>query len=99
MEESLAVLEELRVEGLIRHPATSNHGAWRMCEMFAIREREDWAKPWIAQPMYNLAARGIEQEYLAFTAHYGGASRIEDLEENTRRVRHPAAGRRGAGRL
>ena len=65
MEESLAALEELRVEGLIRYPATSNYSAWQMCEMFAIREREGWAKPWIAQPMYNLAARGIELENLA----------------------------------
>ena len=56
IEESLATLEELRVEGLIRHPATSNYSAWQMCEMFAICEREGWAKPWIAQPMYNLAA-------------------------------------------
>ncbi len=69
IEESLAALEELRVDGLIRYPATSNYSAWQMCEMFGICEREGWPKPWIAQPMYNLAARGIEQEYLAFTEH------------------------------
>ena len=71
IEESLATLEELRLEGLIRYPATSNYSAWQMGEMFSICEREGWAKPWIAQPMYNLAARGIEQEYLAFTERYG----------------------------
>ena len=71
IKESLAALEELRVEGMIRYPATSNYSAWQMCEMFSICEREGWAKPWIAQPMYNLAARGIEQEYLAFTKRYG----------------------------
>ena len=71
IEESLATLEELRVEGLIHYPATSNYSAWQMCEMFSICEREGWAKPWIGQPMYNLAARGIEQEYLAFTDRYG----------------------------
>lgn len=71
IEESLAALEELRTEGLIRYPATSNYSAWQMCEMLSICEREGWAKPWIAQPMYNLAARGIEQEYLAFTERYG----------------------------
>ncbi|WP_419938271.1 aldo/keto reductase [Candidatus Palauibacter sp.] len=70
IEESLAALEELRLEGLIRYPATSNYSAWQMGEMFSICEREGWAKPWIAQPMYNLAARGIEQEYLAFTKRY-----------------------------
>ncbi|MDE2878620.1 aldo/keto reductase [Candidatus Palauibacter soopunensis] len=71
IEESLATLEELRVEGLIHYPATSNYSAWQMCEMLSICEREGWAKPWIAQPMYNLAARGIEQEYLAFTDRCG----------------------------
>ncbi len=71
IEESLAALEELRAEGLIRYPATSNYSAWQMCEMFGICERENWTKPWIAQPMYNLAARGIEPEYLPFTEQYG----------------------------
>lgn len=74
IEESLATLEELREEGIIRYPATSNYSAWQMAEMFSICEREGWAKPWIAQPMYNLAARGIEQEYLAFTERYGIAN-------------------------
>ncbi len=74
IEESLATLEELREEGIIHYPATSNYSAWQMAEMFSICEREGWAKPWIAQPMYNLAARGIEQEYLAFTGRYGIAN-------------------------
>ena len=71
IEESLAALDELQREGKIRYPATSNYSAWQMCEMFAICESEGYAKPWIAQPMYNLAARGIEQEYIAFTESYG----------------------------
>ncbi len=57
VEEGVATLEELRVEGLIRDPATSNYRAWQMCEMFAICQRGGWAKPWIAQLMCHLAAR------------------------------------------
>ena len=64
-------MDELKQEGKIRYLATSNYSAWQMCEMFTICEREGYAKPWIAQPMYNLAARGIEQEYMAFTKKYG----------------------------
>ena len=64
-------MDELKQEGKIRYLATSNYSAWQMCEMFTICEREGYAKPWIAQPMYNLAARGIEQEYMAFTNKYG----------------------------
>lgn len=71
IEESLAAMDELKQEGKIRYLATSNYSAWQMCEMFTICEREGYAKPWIAQPMYNLAARGIEQEYMAFTNKYG----------------------------
>jgi aryl-alcohol dehydrogenase-like predicted oxidoreductase len=71
IEETLGALEELRVEGKIRYPATSNYAAWQIGEMHAICEGKRWAKPWISQPMYNLLARGIEQEYLAFTARAG----------------------------
>jgi len=71
IEETLEALEELRAEGKIRYPATSNYAAWQIGEMHAICEDEGWARPWISQPMYNLLARGIEQEYLAFTARAG----------------------------
>ena len=71
IEETLEVMEELHAAGKIRYPATSNYSAWQMCEMLAICEKHGYAKPWIAQPMYNLLARGIEQEYLAFTERAG----------------------------
>lgn len=67
IEETLEVMEELRREGKIRYPATSNYSAWQLCEIHGICEKNGYAKPWIAQPMYNLTARGIEQEYLAYT--------------------------------
>lgn len=70
IEETLETMEAIRAEGLVRYPATSNYSAWQMAEMFAICEREGWATPHVAQPMYNLAARGIEQEYLPFTERY-----------------------------
>jgi len=71
IEESLDAMEELVQEGKVRYPATSNYSAWQMYEMFSICERNGYASPWVAQPMYNLAARGIEQEYLAFTERMG----------------------------
>ncbi len=71
IEETLDAMEELRREGKIRYPATSNYSAWQLCEMHGICEKRGYEKTWIAQPMYNLAARGIEQEYLAFTEKVG----------------------------
>ena len=71
IEDTLDVMEELRREGKIRYPATSNYSAWQLCEMHMICNKRGYEKPWIAQPMYNLVARGIEQEYLAFTEKVG----------------------------
>ena len=71
IEETLEVMEELRCEGKVRYPATSNYSAWQICEIHGICEKNGYAKPWISQPMYNLTARGIEQEYLAFTKRAG----------------------------
>ncbi|MCG8468022.1 MAG: aldo/keto reductase [Gemmatimonadetes bacterium] len=70
IEETLSAMDELVREGKVRYPATSNYSAWQMAEMFAICDSEGYAKPWVAQPMYNLAARGIEQEYLPFTERF-----------------------------
>ena len=67
IEETLAAMDELRKEGKIRYWATSNYSAWQICEMHWICEKEGYQKPRFAQPMYNLVARGIEQEYLALT--------------------------------
>jgi len=39
--------------------------------MFAISSERGFLAPLVAQPMYNVLARGIEQEYLAFTEHFG----------------------------
>ena len=71
IDETLGVLEELRSEGKIRYSATSNYSAWQLCEMHAMCDKSGHAKPWIAQPMYNILARGIEQEYFAFTEQEG----------------------------
>ena len=65
------MIEELRQEGKIRYPAVSNYSAWQMCEIHWLCEKNGYEPPWISQPMYNLTARGIEPEYLAFTERRG----------------------------
>jgi aryl-alcohol dehydrogenase-like predicted oxidoreductase len=71
VEETLETMDQLCQEGKIRYIGVSNYSAWQMCEMHGICEKNGWQKPWIAQPMYNLVARGIEQEYVPFTRHFG----------------------------
>ncbi len=71
IEETLQTVEELRQEGKIRYPAVSNYSAWQICEIHWLCEKNGYEPPWIVQPMYNLTARGIEQEYLAFAERRG----------------------------
>jgi aryl-alcohol dehydrogenase-like predicted oxidoreductase len=43
-------------------------------EMLWIADKRKWTPATVTQPMYNLLARGIEQEYLAMTQHFGLAN-------------------------
>ena len=69
--DSLEAMDGLRREGKVRWIATSNYAAWQIAEMFAISKERGFRAPLVAQPMYNVLARGIEQEYLAFTQGFG----------------------------
>jgi aryl-alcohol dehydrogenase-like predicted oxidoreductase len=71
IEESLDAMNEVVRQGKVRYLASSNYSAWQMTEMFWIAERKAYQAPWVAQPIYNLIARGIEQEYLAMCKEFG----------------------------
>jgi 1-deoxyxylulose-5-phosphate synthase len=64
LQESLQALHELVKAGKVRYPALSNYSAWQACQMQWLCERHSLQPPVISQPMYNLLARGIEQEYV-----------------------------------
>jgi len=65
IEETLAAMDELVTEGKIRYPATSNYAAWQLVQMLWISGNRGFVPATVSQPMYNILARGIEQEYLA----------------------------------
>jgi aryl-alcohol dehydrogenase (NADP+) len=71
LEESLAALDELVKEGKIRHVALSNYAAWQVVQMHWICAKHNYAPPVVSQPMYNLLARGIEQEFLPMSKEFG----------------------------
>jgi aryl-alcohol dehydrogenase-like predicted oxidoreductase len=71
IEESLDAMNEVVRQGKVRYIACSNYSAWQMTEMFWIVDRKGYRAPWVAQPMYNLIARGIEQEYLPMCKQFG----------------------------
>jgi len=71
IEESLDAMNDLVKQGKVRYLASSNYSGWQTVEMLWISERRSHKPPYVAQPMYNLIARGIEQEYLPMSKRFG----------------------------
>ena len=71
IEESLETMDSLVKQGKVRYVASSNYASWEVVEMLWLAKERGWAAPYISQPMYNLLARGIEQEYLAMCKEFG----------------------------
>ena len=64
VEETLVALEMLVRQGKVRYAGTSNYASWQICQMLCLAEKQGYQPIRITQPMYNLVARGIEQELL-----------------------------------
>jgi aryl-alcohol dehydrogenase-like predicted oxidoreductase len=70
IEETLDAMEDLVRAGKIRYPAMSNYASWQTVEMFWIAAKKGYRRVAGAQMMYNLLARGIEQEFIPMAAQY-----------------------------
>lgn len=64
IEETLEAMELLVQQGKVRYPATSNYAAWQVVQMLDLARQRGYRPAAVAQPMYNLLARGIEQEFV-----------------------------------
>jgi aryl-alcohol dehydrogenase-like predicted oxidoreductase len=73
IEESLAAMDEAVRAGKVRYPAISNFAAWQVCEINGICEKNGYRPFHISQPIYNVLARGIEDECLPFCRRFGVA--------------------------
>jgi 1-deoxyxylulose-5-phosphate synthase len=73
IEETLGAMDELVRAGKVRYPAVSNYAAWQVCQILWVAEKNGFKAPCVSQPMYNLLARGIEEEYLPFSKQFGVA--------------------------
>lgn len=71
VEETLGALDSLVKAGKVRYAATSNYASWQVAQMLCLSERMQQAAPKVAQPMYNLLARRIEDEFLPMCQAYG----------------------------
>jgi aryl-alcohol dehydrogenase-like predicted oxidoreductase len=74
LDESLEAMEELVKAGKVRYPASSNYAAWQVTRMLWLADQNGYRPARVTQPMYNLLARGIEQEYLAMAKQFGVAT-------------------------
>lgn len=70
IEETLEAMDRLVRAGKVRYPASSNYAGWQVAQMMCISGQRGYKAPYVSQPMYNLLARGIEQEYLAMCKAY-----------------------------
>ncbi len=71
IEETLEAMETLVTQGKIRRPAISNFSGWQVTEALWVAQKNSYTPACVTQPMYNLLARGIEQEYLPMCKHFG----------------------------
>jgi 1-deoxyxylulose-5-phosphate synthase len=71
IENSLEALVRLVRAGKVRYPAVSNYAAWQVCRILWLCDERGYQPPAISQPMYNLLARGVEEEYVPFCKELG----------------------------
>jgi len=71
VEETLEAMDRIVRAGKVRYPATSNYAAWQVVQLLSICEKHGYRPPFVSQPMYNLLARGMEQEYVPMCKEFG----------------------------
>lgn len=71
IEETLEAMEQVVRAGKVRYPGTSNYAAWQVCQKLWIADKKGYKPTYTSQPMLNLLARGIEQEYVPFCKEFG----------------------------
>jgi aryl-alcohol dehydrogenase-like predicted oxidoreductase len=71
LEETLSAAEQLVQQGKVRYIASSNYAGWQVCRMLWLAETNGWQPARVVQPMYNLLARRLEEEFLPFCREFG----------------------------
>ncbi len=103
--ETLGTVAELVSEGKIGALGVSNYAAWQIAEINHTADDVGAPRPVVAQQLYNLLARRIEEEYVEFAATTGLTTVVYNpLGGGLLTGRHsfdsdPAEGRFGSSRL
>ncbi|WLQ05073.1 aldo/keto reductase [Arthrobacter oryzae] len=68
LHETLTTVAELFAEGKIGALGVSNFAAWQIADIIHTAREVGAPRPVVAQQLYNLVARRVEEEYLEFAA-------------------------------
>ncbi|GAA4684328.1 aldo/keto reductase [Frondihabitans cladoniiphilus] len=68
LEETLGTIAEFVAEGKVRELGVSNYAAWQIADVERVAAAVGAPKPVVAQQLYNLVARRVEEEYVEFAA-------------------------------
>lgn len=71
LEATLSTVAELTSEGKIKAFGVSNFSAWQIADIMCAAAELGTPRPTVAQQLYNLVARRIEEEYLEFATNHG----------------------------
>lgn len=71
IEETLGAVADAVRAGSVRHLGVSNHSAWQIAELGRVARESGFPVPVLSQPLYNLLARRIEDEYVEYAATAG----------------------------
>lgn len=71
LEESMAAFDQLVRQGKVMYVGMSNYAAWQVCQARWICDKRNYSPPVVTQNVYNLLARGIEQEFVPFIRDLG----------------------------
>ena len=71
LRDTLATVAELAAEGKIGALGVSNFAAWQIADVIHTAREVGAPRPVVAQQLYNLVARRVEEEYLEFAATHG----------------------------
>lgn len=105
LHETLETVAELVEEGKIRALGVSNFAAWQIGDLMAACDDLGAPRPVVAQQLYNLVARRVEEEYTEFAEGHGLSTMVYNpLGGGLLTGRHtfsdrPEAGRFGDSRL
>jgi aryl-alcohol dehydrogenase-like predicted oxidoreductase len=66
LEDTLSTVADLVSEGKIRALGVSNFSAWQIGEVARVADQVGAPRPVVAQQLYNLLARRIEEEYVEY---------------------------------